>query len=96
MNNEQPTSPTMSPTVAKPIEKVAGQTFAAIIPYLLDGKMIMRMEWPAGYYLVFHEERLRIYKPDTNQLHDLVIQSGDFANDDWCVMESSMPIEENN
>jgi hypothetical protein len=46
-----------------------------------------RLEWPEnGEYLVMHEEKVMLFKPEDNKLHPLIVSKGDILGTDWVII----------
>ena len=58
------------------------------LDYLLEGKKLSRLAWEnSGTYIQLTDDNhLRIYKPETKQMHDLIVQRGDLEATDWVVV----------
>jgi len=63
-------------------------SFNSAIDHLLAGERITRLAWEnSGTYIQLTDDNhLRIYKPETKQFHDLIVQRGDLEAIDWVVM----------
>jgi len=77
------TSPVSSPVVSKQKK----MDFSAIVKELISGKRLTRLEWDnKDIYIFLSDQRLRIYHPETNMIHDLVVSLGDLDGKDWVVV----------
>ena len=79
------TSPRMSPFPSESNPKT--MTFASCLEKLLGGEKVHRLAWEEDpSYLVIKDERLMIYRPDTKNLHPLIVSVGDIVGTDWEVV----------
>jgi hypothetical protein len=78
--DEAQTPPAKSPSA--PAE-TPDMGFCGALEMVVNGIKVRRREWPDGYYLAMHENKLAIYKPETKLLHPLTVQLGDIVGRDW-------------
>lgn len=50
-----------------------------------DGRRITRQAWEEGFWVMLHDGRLRIHKPD-GVLYDLIVSEGDMFAEDWMLL----------
>jgi len=62
--------------------------WAEALDYLLEGKKLSRLAWGNSdtYIQLTDDNHLRIHKPETKQLHDLIVTRGDLEATDWVIV----------
>ena len=59
--------------------------FGTAIMSLLEGKRIVKEEWPEGYYGFLKDSKVLLHKP-AGTTHDWLISEGDLAGNDWRII----------
>lgn len=66
--------------------KLEPMSFEKIFESLTKDLKVRRLEWPEGYYLEIRNEKLMLYRPDTDAFHPLIVNLGDINGKDWVVV----------
>lgn len=63
------------------------RTFGWAMEQVLQGKRLHRTDWKdKGWYVVMHEGRLKIHRPDDQKVHPWTVKDVDMKGKDWVIL----------